>query len=236
MIRPAHHGIEVWLCVEPVNFRKQIAGLATLVQDRLSKDPFSSQLFAFTNRRRTQCRSTPLSGASATPRPRSAAGCVRPRAFRCSTRCALGSTTPSRRSRRRARWARRWAISTISGRRWCATATTGATASTLTLSKIPSARFASASELAVRRYRGRRLGERPAVLARSVSEGEQARPLRLPAPGVRRAASGPVARRHRSAAADRAYPRRPDLNSAPRSLYPRLVNDAVPGALTLGRW
>ena len=36
MIRPAHHGIEVWLCVEPVDFRKQSTGLATLVQDRLS--------------------------------------------------------------------------------------------------------------------------------------------------------------------------------------------------------
>ena len=33
MIRPAHHGVEVWLCVEPVDFRKQITGLATLVQD-----------------------------------------------------------------------------------------------------------------------------------------------------------------------------------------------------------
>ena len=38
MIRPAHHGIEVWLCVEPVDFRKQITGLATLVQAQLSKD------------------------------------------------------------------------------------------------------------------------------------------------------------------------------------------------------
>ena len=34
MIRPANEGIEVWLCVEPVDFRKQITGLATLVQDR----------------------------------------------------------------------------------------------------------------------------------------------------------------------------------------------------------
>ena len=50
MIRPAHHGVEVWLCVEPVDFRKQITGLATLVQDQLSKDPFSAQLFVFTNR------------------------------------------------------------------------------------------------------------------------------------------------------------------------------------------
>ena len=56
MIRPPHEGIEVWLCVEPVDFRKQITGLATLVQDHLAMDPFSAQLFVFTNRRRTQCR------------------------------------------------------------------------------------------------------------------------------------------------------------------------------------
>ena len=41
MIRPAHHGIEVWLCVEPVDLRKQITGIATLVQDALARDPFS---------------------------------------------------------------------------------------------------------------------------------------------------------------------------------------------------
>ena len=56
MIRPPQQGIEVWLCVEPVDFRKQITGLATLVQDTLAMDPFSAQLFAFTNRRRSQCR------------------------------------------------------------------------------------------------------------------------------------------------------------------------------------
>ena len=56
MIRPANEGIEVWLCVEPVDFRKQITRLATLVQDALAMDPFSTQLFVFTNRRRTQCR------------------------------------------------------------------------------------------------------------------------------------------------------------------------------------
>ena len=47
MIRPANEGIEVWLCVEPVDFRKQITGLATLVQDTLAMDPFTSQLFVF---------------------------------------------------------------------------------------------------------------------------------------------------------------------------------------------
>jgi transposase len=56
MIRPANDGIEVYLCVEPVDFRKQINGLATLVQDALALDAFSEQLFVFTNRRRTQCR------------------------------------------------------------------------------------------------------------------------------------------------------------------------------------
>ena len=56
MIRPANEGIDVWLSVEPVDFRKQITGLATLVQDTLAMDPFSTQLFVFTNRRRTQCR------------------------------------------------------------------------------------------------------------------------------------------------------------------------------------
>ena len=44
LIRPANEGIEVWLCVEPVDFRKQIA---TLVQDTLAMDPFSTQLFVF---------------------------------------------------------------------------------------------------------------------------------------------------------------------------------------------
>jgi transposase len=56
MIRPANDGIEVYLCVEPVDFRKQINGLATLVQDALALDAFSEQLFVFTNKRRTQCR------------------------------------------------------------------------------------------------------------------------------------------------------------------------------------
>ena len=56
MIRPANDGIEVYLCVEPVDFRKQINGLATLVQDALALDAFSEHLFVFTNRRRTQCR------------------------------------------------------------------------------------------------------------------------------------------------------------------------------------
>ena len=56
MLRPAHPGVEVWLCVEPVDFGEQSTGLATRVRDRLSMDPFSAPLCVFTNRRRTQCR------------------------------------------------------------------------------------------------------------------------------------------------------------------------------------
>jgi transposase len=56
MIRPAREGIEVYVCVEPVDMRKQINGLATLVESQLAMNPFSSQLFVFANRRRTQCR------------------------------------------------------------------------------------------------------------------------------------------------------------------------------------
>jgi len=56
MIRPAREGVDVYLCVEPVDFRKQITGLATLVQSRLQMNPLSSQLFVFTNRTRRQCR------------------------------------------------------------------------------------------------------------------------------------------------------------------------------------
>ena len=42
MIRRAHHGIDVCLCVEPVDFREQISDLATLVSDTLSMAPFCS--------------------------------------------------------------------------------------------------------------------------------------------------------------------------------------------------
>ena len=56
MIRPPQQGVEIFLCVEPVDFRKQITGLAVLVQSRLEMNPFSSQLFVFTNRTRKQCR------------------------------------------------------------------------------------------------------------------------------------------------------------------------------------
>ncbi len=56
MIRPPNEDVEVYLCVQPVDFRRQANGLATLVQANLELNPFSTQLFVFTNRRRNQCR------------------------------------------------------------------------------------------------------------------------------------------------------------------------------------
>ncbi len=43
----------IFVCVKPVDFRKGIDGLAAHCKRVLSSDPFSGQLFLFTNRRRT---------------------------------------------------------------------------------------------------------------------------------------------------------------------------------------
>ena len=56
MIRPAVELTEVYICTEPVDFRKQINGLAAIVQDELALDPFSEKLFVFTNRRKDRVR------------------------------------------------------------------------------------------------------------------------------------------------------------------------------------
>jgi len=53
MIRPSDSGVEVYLCLEPVDFRKQATGLAALVQVGLELDPFAPSLYVFTNRRRS---------------------------------------------------------------------------------------------------------------------------------------------------------------------------------------
>ncbi len=56
MMRPPNDGVAVYLCLDPVDFRKQINGLAALVQEVLALDPFSEQLFVFTNRRRDRVK------------------------------------------------------------------------------------------------------------------------------------------------------------------------------------
>jgi transposase len=56
MIRPPNEGVEIYLCVEPVDFRRQANGLAALVESELQRNAFSTQLFVFSNRRKNQCR------------------------------------------------------------------------------------------------------------------------------------------------------------------------------------
>jgi transposase len=56
MMRPSNKLPEVYLCREAVDFRKGINGLAVLVEDSLSLDPFSEILFVFCNRRRNRVK------------------------------------------------------------------------------------------------------------------------------------------------------------------------------------
>jgi len=56
MLRPPNELPAVYVCTEPVDFRKGIVGLAALVEEMLGVDPFGEHLFAFTNRRRDRCR------------------------------------------------------------------------------------------------------------------------------------------------------------------------------------
>ena len=51
-MRPSDDRVEVYVCTTPVDFRKQINGLAQWVESAMSLDPLSSAVFAFTNRRR----------------------------------------------------------------------------------------------------------------------------------------------------------------------------------------
>lgn len=56
MMRPANDLPVVYVCTEPVDFRRQINGLAALVQDVLALDPFCEHLFVFTNRRHNRVK------------------------------------------------------------------------------------------------------------------------------------------------------------------------------------
>ena len=47
---------KVYLCIEPVDFRKAILGLSLLVEQALELNPFESTLFVFTNRRRDKIK------------------------------------------------------------------------------------------------------------------------------------------------------------------------------------
>jgi len=56
MMRPPNDLDTVWLCREPVDFRKGINGLSILVEDQLAHDPFSGQLFVFVNRKQDKIK------------------------------------------------------------------------------------------------------------------------------------------------------------------------------------
>lgn len=47
---------QVYLCVDPVDFRKSICGLSLVVEQELQLDPFGSVLFVFINRRRDKIK------------------------------------------------------------------------------------------------------------------------------------------------------------------------------------
>lgn len=54
-----HPGVsigQVYLCCQPVDFRKQIDGLAALVEGELELDLFSDALFVFANRQRSRIK------------------------------------------------------------------------------------------------------------------------------------------------------------------------------------
>ena len=49
-LRPAQDTPAIYLYRQPIDFRKQVSGLAALVERELGHDPFSGALYAFTNR------------------------------------------------------------------------------------------------------------------------------------------------------------------------------------------
>lgn len=55
-VSPSTGGIRIYLCQDPVDFRAGINGLATLVEATLKYDPFSRNLFCFTNKRKKQIK------------------------------------------------------------------------------------------------------------------------------------------------------------------------------------
>jgi len=55
MMRP-RDDVAVYLCRQPVDFRKSIDGLSILVEQELEHDPFAEALFVFCNRKRDKIK------------------------------------------------------------------------------------------------------------------------------------------------------------------------------------
>ena len=53
---PLDDEITIHVCLDPVDFRMGINGLSVLIEASLKYDPFSRNLFCFTNKRRNQMK------------------------------------------------------------------------------------------------------------------------------------------------------------------------------------
>lgn len=53
MMRPQHDRLSVFVCTQPVDFRKGMASLAVLVEAQLGLNPFADGLYLFRNRSAT---------------------------------------------------------------------------------------------------------------------------------------------------------------------------------------
>ena len=60
---PLSEDITINVCLDPVDFRMGINGLSVLIEASLKYDPFSRNLFCFTNKRKNQIRCSTGSGA-----------------------------------------------------------------------------------------------------------------------------------------------------------------------------
>lgn len=56
MMRPSADLSEVFVCLEPIDFRKGINGLAALVEAGLQLNPFATALYVFSNRQRNRIK------------------------------------------------------------------------------------------------------------------------------------------------------------------------------------
>jgi len=56
MFRPKVSLTDIYICLEPIDFRKGIRTLAILVENTLSRQSMSGQLFVFRNRQRDKVK------------------------------------------------------------------------------------------------------------------------------------------------------------------------------------
>lgn len=56
MMRPDNSLPEVFICLQAIDFRKGINGLAAMVEIELGLSPFAEALYVFSNRRRNQVK------------------------------------------------------------------------------------------------------------------------------------------------------------------------------------